>query len=63
MEETLDVLHIPHKGRMMNTLEIFHIYKAHKQGTQLNEALTEPYNSIFEIIIKNRLNNKPLHDP
>jgi hypothetical protein len=35
------------------------IYEAHKQGTQLNEALTEPYNPIYEIVIKNRLNNNP----
>jgi hypothetical protein len=41
----------------MNTLENFCIYKAHKQGTQLNEALIEPYNPILEIIINNRLNN------
>jgi hypothetical protein len=57
MEETLDVLHIQQKGRMMNTLESFHIYEAHKQGTQLNEALTEHYNPIFETVIKNQLNN------
>jgi hypothetical protein len=47
MEETLDVLHIQQKGRKMNTLGSFHIYEAHKQGTQLNEALTEPYNPIY----------------
>jgi hypothetical protein len=35
------------------------IYEAHKQGTQLNEALTEPYNPIYKIVIKNRLNNNP----
>jgi hypothetical protein len=60
---TLDVPHVQHKGRMMNTLESFRIYEAHKQGIQLNEAVTEPYNPIFEIIINNRLNNNPLHDP
>jgi hypothetical protein len=29
MDETLDVLHIQCKGRMMNTLENYHIYVAH----------------------------------
>jgi hypothetical protein len=48
MEETLEVLHFQHTGRIMNMLEI-HIYEAHKQGLQLNE----PYNCIFEIITKN----------
>jgi hypothetical protein len=60
MEQTLEVLHLQHKGRMMNTLESYHIYEAHKQGLQLNEALIEPYNPIFEIITKNRVNcNSP----
>jgi hypothetical protein len=55
MEKTLDVLHMHQKCRMMNMLEFFHIYEAHKQGTQLNEALTEPYNPIFEINIKSQV--------
>jgi hypothetical protein len=55
MEETLDVLHIQSKGRMMNTLENYHMYKAHIQGIQLNEALTKPYNPIFEVITGNQL--------
>jgi hypothetical protein len=52
MEEPLDVLHVQHKGRMMNTLESYHIYEAQKEGIQLNKVLTEPYNQIFEIITK-----------
>jgi hypothetical protein len=44
---------------MMNMLESYHICKAPKQGIQLNEALIEPYNPIFEIISTNRLNNYP----
>jgi hypothetical protein len=42
---------------MMNKLE----NKAHKQGTQVNEALTKPYNPIFEIIIKKPVEQQPLH--
>jgi hypothetical protein len=56
MEETLEVLHFQYEGRMMNTLESYHIYEAHKQGLQLNEALIEPYSPIFETITKNWLN-------
>jgi hypothetical protein len=45
---------------MMNMLESYHIYEAHKKGLQLNEALIEPYNPVFEIITKNMLNrNSP----
>jgi hypothetical protein len=57
MEETLDVLHVQHEGRMMNTVESYHIYEAYKHGTQLNDALIEPYNPIFAIIRKNQPNN------
>jgi hypothetical protein len=59
MEETLSVLHVQHKGGMMNTLESCHIYEAHKQGMQLNEALIESYDPVFEVIIKNRQKNNP----
>jgi hypothetical protein len=52
MEETLDVLHVQHKGRMVNTLESYRIYEAYKQGIQLNKALIESYNPIFEISSK-----------
>jgi hypothetical protein len=56
IEETLDVLHVQRKGKMINTLESFSIYEAYKQGIQLNEAAIEPYNPIYEIIIKNQTN-------
>ncbi|PNE09471.1 hypothetical protein B7P43_G00038 [Cryptotermes secundus] len=59
LEETLHVLHVQHKGGMMNMPESYHIYKANKQGITLNETLTEIYNPIFEIISKNRPNNNP----
>jgi hypothetical protein len=41
---------------MMNTLESFCIYEAYKQGIQLNKVAIEPYNPIYEIIIKNQTN-------
>jgi hypothetical protein len=54
IEETLDVLHVQRKGKMMNTLESFH--EAYKQGIQSNKALIDSYNPMFEIIIENQLN-------
>jgi hypothetical protein len=59
MEETLDMLRVQHKAGMTNMLESYLIYKAHKQGIQLNDVLIEPCNPIFEIISKNWLNNNP----
>jgi hypothetical protein len=60
MAQTLEVLQLQQKGGMMNTLESCNMHEAHKQGLQLNEAVIEPYNPIFKIITKNRLNrNSP----
>jgi hypothetical protein len=56
IDETLDVLHVQRKGSMMNVLESYHIYEASKRGIHLNKALSDFYNPIFEIIIKNQPN-------
>jgi hypothetical protein len=37
IEETLEVLHVQHKGRVVNTLESLHIHEAHKQGDSLSD--------------------------
>jgi hypothetical protein len=54
IDETLDILHIQRKGKMMNTLENYRIYEACKLQIQLNEALSDTYNPIFETILKNQ---------
>jgi hypothetical protein len=56
IEETLDVLHVQRKGSMKNVLESYHIYEASKPGIHLNETLSDSYNPILEIIIKNQPN-------
>jgi hypothetical protein len=61
IDETLDVLHIQHKGKMMNALENYNIYEDCNQRIQLNEALSEFHNPIYEIILKKEENNKPPH--
>jgi hypothetical protein len=40
LDSTIDILHIVRKGKYMNTLEKFYIYKTRKQGTQQNDAYT-----------------------
>jgi hypothetical protein len=54
IDETLDILHIQRIGKMMNTLENYRIYEACKLQIQLNEALSDTYNPIFETILKNQ---------
>jgi hypothetical protein len=53
MNVIMDVLHIASKGRMLDTLELFHIYKETKLGTQINDKLTVQSNPIFEALIQN----------
>ena len=48
----MEILHIEKKGKMLNTLESFHIYELTKQNLQMNEALTDSYNPIYDILIK-----------
>jgi hypothetical protein len=52
IEETMKVLHIEKKDKMLDTLEINYIYKITKQGTKTNEMLTNENNPIYEFINK-----------
>jgi hypothetical protein len=38
------------KGKHLNTLERYYIYKMRKNGTQMNDACIDTNNPIFEII-------------
>ncbi|PNF35966.1 hypothetical protein B7P43_G03548 [Cryptotermes secundus] len=52
IDKAMEILHIEKKGKMLNTLESFHIYELTKQNLQMNEALTDSYNPIYDILIK-----------
>jgi hypothetical protein len=47
----MKILHIEKKGQMLNPYERLYLYEATKQGTQLNDMLTEGYNPIYDIIL------------
>ena len=49
----MDTLHIAKKGRMLDALEKFYIFKEAKAGNQLNDKLTIQANPIFEAVIQN----------
>jgi hypothetical protein len=50
--ETMEILHIERKEKMLNALESYHIYRLPKQRLQMNEALTDTYNPIYDILKK-----------
>jgi len=46
-------VHIANKGRMLDTLERFYIYRETRLGTQINDKLTVRSNPIFEALLPN----------
>jgi len=52
MDEIMNVIHFERKGRMLDTLEKFYIYRETKNGNQINDRLTVQSNPIFETIVK-----------
>ena len=47
----MEIVHITQKGKMIDTIEGFHIYKETKAGNQINERMTVKENTIFETVI------------
>jgi len=56
MENMRETIHIPNKGRMMDTLERYYIFREIKLNNQINDKLTAKHNIIFETIV-----HKDLH--
>jgi len=52
MEDVMEVVHVIKKGKMLDTLEGFHIYIETKAGNQINDKLTVRENAIFETIVQ-----------
>ena len=51
MEDIMEVVHVTKNGKMLDTLEGFHICKETKAGNQINDRLTVRENAIFENIV------------
>jgi len=51
IEDIMDIVHITNKGKMMDTLEKYYIYKETKSNNQINDKLTVKPNAIFETLI------------
>jgi hypothetical protein len=61
IEQTMEIPYIERKGKVLNALESYHIYRLTTQKLQMNEALTDTYNPIY-ILIKTNLNtHNPTH--
>jgi hypothetical protein len=70
IEDVMSVLYKTEKGKMMNTMENYYIYKETINNNQINDKNTVKPNIIFETIvhehtnrwqIQNRTGSRPLH--
>jgi hypothetical protein len=52
MEDIMEVIHMAKKGKMLDTLESFHIYKETRADNQINDKLTVRENTIFEAVVQ-----------
>jgi len=48
----METLHITSKGKMMDTLEKYDIFRETKLNNQINEKLIVKQNSIFDTIVR-----------
>jgi len=51
MEDIMDIVHITNKGKMIDTLERYYIYRETKSNNQINDKLTVKPNATFETLI------------
>jgi len=55
MKEIMNVIHFARKGKILATLEKFHIYRKTKNGNQINDKLTVKSKPIFETIVQHSI--------
>jgi len=52
IDSIMEVLHTTIKGKLMDTLERFYIYKVTHENIQINDKNTSKPNAIFDTIIR-----------
>jgi hypothetical protein len=51
IETSMNIVKVQSKGKLLNTLEKFYIYKENKSGNLLNENKMETFNPIYELLL------------
>ena len=59
IDNIMEVLHHTKKGKLMDTLERFHIYKVTHENIQINDKNKSRPNVIFDKIIQGETNRQP----
>jgi hypothetical protein len=52
IENIMEIIYPTTKGRQMDTIEKFHMYKITCEGTQINDKNTSKPNAIYDAIIR-----------
>jgi hypothetical protein len=48
--DTMDIIRTHRKGKHLNTLEKYHIYKISRENIQMNDTNTDTHNPIFQAL-------------
>ena len=51
--DTMESITVGRKGKYLNTLEKYHIYKTSKENLHMNNTDIDTHNPIFEVLYKN----------
>jgi hypothetical protein len=54
INDTMRVINITQKGRHMNSLEKYHIYRAYRNNAHMNKILIDTHNPIFETLYEHQ---------
>jgi hypothetical protein len=52
IDNTLEILKIINKGKLLDVIERFHIYKTNKVKQIMNEQYVDEHNVLFEILLR-----------
>jgi hypothetical protein len=51
MKNIMHIIHVTSKGKMMDTLEKFYMYRETEANNQINDKLTVQNNAVFKTIV------------
>jgi hypothetical protein len=60
IEDTMEIIRVTNKGRIMDTIEKYHIYIANHNGFKLNGTHTHNINPTFDTLCKFQQQNIPI---
>jgi len=61
IDNIMEVLNITIKGRTMDTIEKYYIYKETKNGNQINDKNTIKQNKIYDVVIQGEIDRSRTH--